>query len=578
MFVKVKELHVLTKSAIVMRYQQKPMTTLLRSRRSVQAAKFLAGTAVGILAFAGMATRVAAQSSWSPTLLVNTEAFQVIDDGDGASNIELRFGTSSQTLKFLTTGKFQFSHSISVLGNISGTTLRIDGLGEIQGPLAVSGAVRTESNLTINDDADSNNAVLTFGSDSVSETLTWLNSADKFQLSDDLSVIGTLSGSILRVDGNADINGALAVSGSVLTESNLTINGDADSNNAVLTFGSDSVNETITWANSNDRFEFSDDVLVNGSFTAVGVISGSTLRVSGNADVQGNLTASGTVRMDGSTLTINDDQTAGDVALTFGSDGTNESVTWLNTADKFYLSDDLDVNGTLSGTTLKIWGNGNHTLSGSVIIENGLSGSTIQGFGLGDCNGTNQKLVYNASTDKFECATDNTGAGSNGSGQIISLHPEYAGAIYFSSGAAFVGQMTLSGGTTALDNTYRWSSSNGTIQNYWISTRVRLPNNFSSWDPTRPIELRYKTGVASNANNHVTMRMRDTAGALVTLTNGDNLANTAFTTATITGPEASGTWTPGGYVTIYVKLAANNTASAYAAAGFINLKFENTLP
>jgi hypothetical protein len=272
------------------------------------------------------------------------------------------------------------------------------------------------------------------------------------------------------------------------------------------------------------------------------------------------------------------DDAAADVSLTFMNSGTDETFTWLDTTDKFYLSDDLDVNGTISGTTLKISGNGTHTMSGSLTIEGALSGSTIQGFGLATCNGTNQKVVYNSATGKFECATDQTGAGSNGSGQILSLHPEYPGAIYFASGAVFVGQMSLSGGTTGLDNTFKWTSTKAALNDYWISVRVRLPDNFSTWDVTKPIELRYKTGVASTANNHVTLRIRDTAGVMRDLTGADNLASTSFTTASIKGPETGGTWTPKGYVTLYVKLAANNTANAYAAAGFINLNFESTLP
>jgi hypothetical protein len=195
----------------------------------------------------------------------------------------------------------------------------------------------------------------------------------------------------------------------------------------------------------------------------------------------------------------------------------------------------------------------------------------------GGCNGETQKLVWNASTGKFECGTDLSTAG-NGSGDLLSLHPEYPNAIYFSSGSTYVGQMTASGGTAGLENSYVWTSTRGTIQDYWISIRVRLPDNFSSWDPVKPIEFRYKTGVASATNNHLTVRMKDTTGANVTLTNGGGLANTSWTTANITGPQAGGTWTPKSSFTVYVKLAADSTAGANAAAGFLNLNFETTTP
>lgn len=553
------------------------MNTLSPSRLAASASKVLAGAAVGMLAFASFAQSAGAQSSWNPTLLVNTESFQRIDRGDGTTNIDLQFGLSTQYIRFLTTNRFQFSHGISVLGNISGSTLRVDGNADINGSLAVTGSILTEGDLTLGGDDAATNVTLTFMNAGTDETLTWLDTADRFQLSDDLSVVGNLSGSSLRVDGAADIQGPLAVSGAIRGDANLTINDDQTATDAVFTFGSDGTNETITWANTADRFEFSDDMFVNGYLRVNGNISGSSLRIDGLAEVQGPLAVSGAVRTD-SNLTLNDDADSSNVALTFGSDGTNESLTWLNAADKFYLSDDLDVNGTISGTTLRISGNGTHTMSGSLTIESALSGATIQGFGLAGCNGTNQKLVYNSATNKFECAADQTGAGNNGSGSIISLHPEYPGAIYFASGASYIGQMTLSGGTTALDNTFRWSTSRGTLQQYWISTRVRLPDNFSSWDPVKPLELRYKTGVASTANNFVSVRIRDTAGVERALTGGENLASTSFATANITGPQSGGTWAPKGYITIYIKLAADNTANAYAAAGFLNLNFETTLP
>ena len=66
------------------------------------------------------------------------------------------------------------------------------------------------------------------------------------------------------------------------------------------------------------------------------------------------------------------------------------------------------------------------------------------------------------------------------------------------------------------------------------------------------------------------------AGSLVTLTNGGGLASATWATANITGPQSSGTWTPKGYATIYVKLSALTAKNA--AAGFLNLNFETTTP
>ncbi|UPA22695.1 hypothetical protein K8942_00575 [Candidatus Peribacteria bacterium] len=410
-----------------------------------------------------------AASSWAPTLLVNTESFQTIDEGDGSTNIVIRFG---QTLL---------------------------------------------------------------------ETITYDRTLNRFQFSKGISVLGTMSGSALRVDRNADIWGNLSASGSVKAE---------------------------------------------GGFT------GTTLRLSGPADIQGGtngtLTASGAIRTGGD-ITINSKNTSNDAVLNFGNATQAQTLKFLNGAQKFEFSKGLNVKGTLSGAALTVNGNANIggalTATGSIRTKGNLSGSTLTVDG----NLTLHGVTYNAPSTQGGANTflKNDGAGNltwanaavgNGSGNIMSLHPEYPNAVYFSSGSTYIGQLTASGGTSSLENAYVWTSSKVAANDYWISTRVRLPDNFSTWDAVKPIEFRYKTGVASAANNYLTVKMRDTAGAVVNLTNGGNLANTSWTTASITGPQAGGTWTPKGYFTIYIKLAANNTAGANAAAGFLNLNIETTTP
>lgn len=409
-----------------------------------------------------------AASGWSPTLLVNTESFQTIDEGDGSTNIQMRFGQNLQeTLTFdRTKNRFQFSKGLSVLGTLSGSALNIDRNATFGGGVTASGTIRT---------------------------------------------IGTLSGARLRINGAADIqgaNGTLTASGAIRTASGMYINSKNPAADAILSFGNSTAAQTLKFLNTAQKFQFTRGVSV------LGTLSGSSLNVDRNATVGGSLTASGSIR----------------------------------------------TKGNLSGSTLTI--DGNVTLHG---------------------------VTYNAPTTQGGSNTflKNDGAGNltwanaavgNGSGNLISLHPEYSGAIYFGSGASYVGQMTASGGTTALENSYVWTSSKATIQDYWVAVRVRLPDNFSSWDAVKPIEFRYKTGVASAASNHLTVRMKDTAGADIALTNGGGLANVAWTTANITGPQSSGTWTPKGYFTVYVKLASTSTANANAAAGFLNLNFETTTP
>ncbi len=341
-------------------------------------------------------------------------AFDTVEDaGMGETSLALRFGTTLQEeLRFDTVfSAFVFTDDLKVIGSISGSSLRIDNNAVVQG--AISGRLLVIS-----------------GAAAFSGTTTFKNGI--------VSKAGVLSGSTLRVSGNADIHGALNASGAVRTDSNLTINDDADANNAVLTFGSDATNETLTWFNSADRFQFSDDISIVGSISGSslridnnavvhgtlsasgaaikGTMSGRTLRTTNNADIMGILSVSGAVHLDAN-LSLNDDQTAADTILTFGSDGVNETLHWANTEDKFKFSDDLDILGTISGTTIRSWGGVANTFSGSIITDSSFSGASFFGSGLGSCNnGTTSKLLYNPSTGKFSCGTDQTGGGTSGGG------------------------------------------------------------------------------------------------------------------------------------------------------------------
>jgi hypothetical protein len=58
------------------------------------------------------------------TLFVNTESFETIDQGDGTSNVELRFGPNSETIQWnIVKNTFTISDDVEVQGILSGVTL-----------------------------------------------------------------------------------------------------------------------------------------------------------------------------------------------------------------------------------------------------------------------------------------------------------------------------------------------------------------------------------------------------------------------------------------------------------------------
>ena len=423
----------------------------------------------------------------------------------------------------LTSTVFSLSPSFSgtaleIMGTASGRILHANDKIQSSGSLILDGSASIKTNLTINSDSGDADAILTFGNDGGAETIRFDNTTNNFNFSDDIDVTGTVN-----------------TTGNITTDADLTINEDNGNADAILTFGNDGGAETIRFNNTTNNFALSDDI-----------------------DVTGNVDATGTVSGDGN-FTINEDQGSNvDAILTFGSDDTNETLTFADVLDRFEFSDDVRTSGNLSGSTLTV--DGNVTFRGQTMTfpnNAGVSGSVLRTNGAGTLSWS-------------------TGV-NEGSGDILGLQPEYPNAIYYQSGSSYIGQLAGSGGmNTSFENTYSWTSTKATAQDYWVSTKIRVPDNFVRWDPVKSLQLRYRTKTSTTSQNHITVKLLDTAGTAVALTGGATLANTSFTTANITGPSSAGTYTPGGFITILVKLAANS--SGQANAGFLTLNWETRNP
>ncbi|MDD4628857.1 MAG: hypothetical protein PHE68_05730 [Candidatus Peribacteraceae bacterium] len=227
----------------------------------------LVGVIVGFLILGTTVSRATAASSWNPTLLVNTESFSTIDDGDSTTNIELRFGETlgeklyynrsesrfQLTRDLFIQGNLTATGSLSVRGAMSGASLRVDGTSSLYGNLTASGSIEARGGLS--------------GST--------------------LNVSGTMTGS-----GNLAIEGTIGADGNIRTNAELTINADNGAADATLTFGNDAGVETLKFSDTTNRFEFSDDVNVTGDMTLTGGVQ------VGNV-APGTGTGAGTIRWTG---------------------------------------------------------------------------------------------------------------------------------------------------------------------------------------------------------------------------------------------------------------------------------------
>ncbi len=315
------------------------------------------------------------------------------------------------------TGSLLVQNNTTTRGVMTGRTLRVTTNADIHGNLAASGAVRTDSNITINDERTSEDAVLTFGNNVSDGTITYSRVFREFDINKGIRVTGTISGS-----GGVLLEHGTTLTGSIIRGFGLNTDCDGDA-------------QTVSWDATSGQFGCGDDdqgggsaglvdhyvrasgdtmtgtlIVQNGTthtptgtplVNVLGTVSGAQIRVSGPGEIHGALSASGSVRTDGN-LTINDDLTAADATLTFGNSVTSGVLTYGNTFREFAFNSGIRVSGNISG-------------SGNLLLEAGgtVSGSIIRGFGLNaNCSGgTTDKLLWDSTTGRFSCGADEGGGG-----------------------------------------------------------------------------------------------------------------------------------------------------------------------
>lgn len=143
---------------------------------------------------------------------------------------------------------------------------------------------------------------------------------------------------------------------------------------------------------------------------------------------------------------IDDTDSTANVYIQFGAT-LAKKLTYDRTETTFKFNDNLEVIGTASGRELHaqdiLTSSGRFIAEGNSWIHGTLSGNTISGFNLTDCQGTSNKLVYNSSAQRFECAADQTGAGGGATFGTGSLQTFFDNRFVNTSGDTMTGALLI---------------------------------------------------------------------------------------------------------------------------------------
>ncbi|MEQ1849247.1 MAG: hypothetical protein ABL890_01515 [Candidatus Peribacteraceae bacterium] len=360
----------------------------------------------GIVLVALLLTDVQVKVHASTFDSLTSTTFDTVDDaGYGETGYAIRFGSTLQEELVFDTirGSFTFSDDLRVLGSISGSSLNIDRNATVGGSLTVTGSVVAMNMLS--------GRLLTISG----------NASFSGQVLLKRGVQGTLSGNALRISaGGADIQGVLNASGSIRTDADLTLGADDAATDVTLTFMNSGTDGTLTWVDAENQFQFTQGVSV------LGTISGSSLNVDRNATVGGRLTVTGSVvamnMLSGRLLTVSGNASlSGSLTVVRGITGANLEVTGVSSGTNLFAT------RSITGTHLSVT-------------------STFAGSGLTDCDtGATSKLLWDASTKRFSCGTDQTGGSSGG------LDYATASGIFLKrGGGTMTGALTLTMSTGAL--------------------------------------------------------------------------------------------------------------------------------
>ena len=209
------------------------------------------------------------------------------------------------------------------------------------------------------------------------------------------------------------------------------------------------------------------------------------------------------------------------------------------------------------------------TLLGTTVFKPTTGNDSTTAFQIQRANGTallvadttNQTITIGSGGNTVTLSASGMSlAGSARGTKQIRLAAEYAGAV-LDSGATGTNSGTM---TSSLDlsnrmNYYRWTTTQVSAQTYDIVTQVPIPADFSAWAASNPLSITSRT--SSTGNGTITLELRDSGGTERCSFTSLNMGSTSTWVTNTPGCLSSGTYTPGDYLTMRIRMSSTNNAN-----------------
>ncbi|PJC48710.1 MAG: hypothetical protein CO035_02025 [Candidatus Omnitrophica bacterium CG_4_9_14_0_2_um_filter_42_8] len=277
------------------------------------------------------------------------------------------------------------------------------------------------------------------------------------------------------------------------------------------------------------------------------------------------------------TIGTNTDETANNVSLAFGNTaGGQKSIIYQGaSSDDFVFNDDISLGAnslkftTNTLTDTKVGNYDSHLLNTS--NPHSVTAAQIGGTGIvSEINAVGTSGAINASRLAAEVLTQTEGDTRYLTPVKTVFTAEYPNAIMYGDGIGNSGTMAVKNtGDANWRNYYEWSSQNTVLQDYTVSVRYELPQDFAGWALANAIKLGYITQTAINADNKADVTIYR-AGSVTAI--ASSVANYSASWSEIVIDDSElGSWSAGDVMIMEIKAYSKN--SNFTRVGDITLNY-----